>query len=140
MPFIWDAKERLLNLPGWHTHRKLIVIESDDWGSVRMPSGDVFDELNSHGIDLTSGDSLRYNRYDTLASKDDYEALFAVLRKHRDRRGNPAVFTALSLVANADFDRIRSNGFTSYCYEPVTRTFELYYPGANIFSYWKRGI
>ena len=23
----------LLNLPGWHTRRKIVVIESDDWGS-----------------------------------------------------------------------------------------------------------
>lgn len=26
------------NLPGWRTNRKIVVIESDDWGSIRMPS------------------------------------------------------------------------------------------------------
>ena len=34
-----------LNLPGWHTRRKLVVIESDDWGSIRMPSREVKQKL-----------------------------------------------------------------------------------------------
>ncbi len=24
----------LLNIPGWHTNRKIVVIESDDWASI----------------------------------------------------------------------------------------------------------
>lgn len=35
------AKRHFLNLPGWHTRRKIVVIESDDWGSIRMPSKEV---------------------------------------------------------------------------------------------------
>lgn len=137
---IGKISRALLNIPGWHTSRKIVVIESDDWGSVRMPSRDVFDGLHASGIDLTSGDSLRYNRFDTLAGKDDYEALYGVLRRHRDRHGNPAVFTALSLVANPDFRRIKATGFREYYYEPVTATMDRYYPEANVFDYWRRGI
>jgi len=25
----------IANIPGWRTNRKIIVIESDDWGSIR---------------------------------------------------------------------------------------------------------
>ena len=28
---------KIINIPGWTTNRKIIVIESDDWGSIRMP-------------------------------------------------------------------------------------------------------
>jgi hypothetical protein len=31
-----------INLRGWKTKRKIVVIESDDWGSIRMPSPESF--------------------------------------------------------------------------------------------------
>ena len=34
----------LLNIPGWRTKRHIVVIESDDWGSIRMPSKEVYKE------------------------------------------------------------------------------------------------
>ena len=35
----------LLNILGWRTKRHIVVIESDDWGSIRMPSKKVYDKL-----------------------------------------------------------------------------------------------
>lgn len=138
------TKENLLrhlsNLPGWRTRRKIVVIESDDWGSIRMPSLAAFDRLKAKGLTLDRGDALRYNRNDTLAGAGDFSALFELLQQHRDSKGNPAVFTALSLVANPDFDAIRQSGFSSYQYEPVTDTLERYYPGEQVFRYWQEGI
>lgn len=32
----------LLNIPGWRTNRKVVVIESDAWGSIRMHSKEVY--------------------------------------------------------------------------------------------------
>lgn len=32
-----QIRKNWANLPGWHTRRKIVVIESDDWGSIRMP-------------------------------------------------------------------------------------------------------
>jgi len=66
-----SIKRNLSNIPGWRTHRKIVVIESDDWGSVRMPSRKVYNALKIKGIDLSSGDSLRYNLYDSLATSED---------------------------------------------------------------------
>jgi hypothetical protein len=30
---------------GWSTKRKIVVIESDDWGAIRMPSRAVYDQF-----------------------------------------------------------------------------------------------
>lgn len=37
------------NIPGWRTNRKIVVIESDDWGSIRMSSLEAFKNLLKAG-------------------------------------------------------------------------------------------
>ena len=37
------------NIPGWCTNRKIVVIESDDWGSIRMSSLEAFKKLLKAG-------------------------------------------------------------------------------------------
>ena len=98
------------NIPGWITRKRIIVFESDDWGSIRMPSRNVFDILVKAGVDLISGDSHRYNLYDSLATSDDLAALFETLKSVKDKNGNPCVFTPISLVANPDFEKIKLSG------------------------------
>ena len=128
----------LSNLPGWRTNRKIVVIESDDWGSIRMSSKKAYQELEQAGIVLNKGYGARYNKYDTLASKEDLELLFEVLTSVKDKNGNHAKMTALSLVANPDFDKIKENGFTKYIYEPYTTTLQKYNK-ADAFALWKQG-
>lgn len=130
--------KNLANLPGWRTNRKIVVIESDDWGSIRMSSKKAYEELEQSGIVLNKGYGARYNKYDTLASKQDLESLFEVLTSVKDQNGNHAKVTALSLVANPDFDKIKENGFKSYIYEPFTTTLEKYNQ-ADAFALWKQG-
>ena len=127
----------LINLPGWHTNRKIVVIESDDWGSIRMPSKEVYDKLLKKGIRV---DNMPYNRYDSLASEKDLEALFEVLTSVKDKNGNPAVITANTIVANPDFDKIKGSGFQEYFYEPFTETLKRYPKHGNSFNLWKEGI
>jgi hypothetical protein len=38
-------KNHLINPPGWRTNRKIIVIESDDWGATRMYDRQAFKVL-----------------------------------------------------------------------------------------------
>lgn len=129
-------KQHLLNLPGWHTRRKIVVIQSDDWGSIRMPTEKVRQQLDQHPmIDASDG----YCRFDTLASAEDLEALFEVLTSVKDRNGNPAVLTANCLVANPDFEAIRASNFQSYHYETLDKTFERYH-NEKALSVWKEGI
>jgi hypothetical protein len=139
MSIISNLKKNLSNIPGWSTNRKIVVIESDDWGSIRMPSLETFEKLSSKGLNLSSGDALRYNTNDTLASVTDLSALYETLMKFKDFKGNHPVITAVSLVANPNFDKIRENNYQAYYWEPFTETLEKYNKAAA-FPLWKEGI
>ena len=126
----------LSNLPGWRTKRKIVVIESDDWGSVYMPDRKSLEALKAKGVPLTT----HYVNNDTLESNEDMEMLFDVLRKHRDSTGRCVVMTGVNVVANPDFDKIRANGFTKYEYELFPETAK-HFPGSNrIYELWQQGI
>jgi hypothetical protein len=129
----------LSNIPGWTTKRKLVVFESDDWGSIRMPSIDAFNYLKGKGLDLESGDSLRYNINDTLENADDLSELFQTLSKFKDINENHPKFTAIGLVANPDFEKIKSNKFENYFWEPFTTTLERY-NHKETFNLYNEGI
>lgn len=128
----------LSNLPGWNTKRKIVVLESDDWGSIRMPSIKVYRNLKEKGLDISSGDNERYNSLDTLASTEDLESLFQILKKYTDWKGNHPVFTAMALTANPNFERIKNSAFREYHYEPITDTFNRY-GLEGVFELWKQG-
>lgn len=130
----------LSNISGWHTKRKLIIFESDDWGSIRMPSNEVFNSLIKEGIDLTSDDGYLYNRYDSLATGNDFSLLFDVLNSVKDSTGRPAVLTPLSIVANPDFKKIQQSDFNEYYYEPFTETLKKYQNCEDSYAFWKKGI
>lgn len=127
----------LLNIPGWHTQRHILVIESDDWGSIRMPSKEVYEELLKKGIRV---DKDPYCRYDSLASVDDLSALFDVLTSVKDKNGRHVVLTADAVVANPDFERIRDDGFNNYYYEPFTTTLKRSKEHEGSFELWQQGI
>lgn len=127
----------LSNMKGWRTNRHIVVIESDDWGSVRMSSLDSFERLKAAGIPVDKG---QYNLYDSLESNDDLELLFDTLRQFKDSTGRHPVMTGVNVVANPDFDAIRANGFTEYVYEPYTKTCERYKGHDNVYELWKQGI
>lgn len=129
----------LRNAIGSNINRKLIVFESDDWGSIRMPSLEAFERLKKEGLDLTAGDAERYNSTDTLASAQDLDSLLNVLSSVRDKNGRPALFTAMSVVANPDFDKIRASNFSEYFFEPFTDTLKRY-EKIDAFDYWKKGM
>ena len=122
-----NIKESLVrnitNAAGWRTNRKIIVLESDDWGMVRMASSTAFKRLQRKGYPV---DRCPYNRNDSLASNADMERLMEVLDSVRDRNGNPPVMTANNIVANPDFRKIREDSFDRYHYEPYTVTLERY--------------
>ncbi len=121
-----SLRRNLSNLFGWRDKQKIIVIESDDWGSIRMSSKDSFGRLRKKGLNLTGGDSTRYNSFDCIESASDLSALFETLQLVKDSAGNHPVITALCLSANPDFDLIESNNFQAYSFEPFTKTLERY--------------
>ncbi|MBM4056161.1 MAG: hypothetical protein FJ264_16130 [Planctomycetes bacterium] len=127
----------LRNIRGIHLCRKIVVFESDDWGSIRMPSKKVFDKLLREGVPV---DRCPFNRFDSLAGRDDLDALFSVLSAFRDHRGNHPVITANSVMANPDFERIKESGYNTYYYEPFKKTLERYPKLNRVFDMWEQGI
>lgn len=126
-----------INIPGWHTSRKIVVIESDDWGSIRMPSKAVYNDLLSKGLPV---DRLPFLKYDSLASESDLKALFEVLSDVKDKNGNPAIITANTNVVNPDFEKIKQSGYKEYHYELFTDTLKRYPEHGNSFELWKEGM
>lgn len=127
----------LLSIPGWTTNRKIVVIESDDWGSIRMPSERAYEKLLKAGIPVNKDP---YCLYDSLASEDDLTALFETLKKHKDKNGNHPVITANTIVANPDFEKIRACNFSRYHYEIFTESLIRSPHHTNSFQLWEQGI
>ena len=127
----------LSQLPGWRTQRQIVVIESDDWGSIRMPSKEVYNHLLRGGYSV---DRDLFSRYDSLERGEDLAALFDVLQSVKDKNGNSAMITADCVVANPDFDKIESNDFSTYSYELTTDTYK-HQPGCeNSYELIKQGM
>lgn len=134
---IKKIKQNILNLPGWRTNRKIVVFESDDWGSIRMPSLDVYKKLFKKSKEIKDNP---YCQYDTLASVADLESLFITLKKHKDKNDNHPVITANTVVCNPNFKKIEESNFQNYFYEKFTETIKNYYPSENIWGLWQEGM
>jgi hypothetical protein len=132
-----SISKHITNIPGWRTNRKLLVIESDDWGSIRMPSREVYYKLLKKGIRV---DKCPYNLYDSLASEEDLQAIFDVLKSLKDKNGNHPVITANTIGANPDFEKIKASDFREYHYEAFTETLKKYPAHHNSFDIWKQGM
>ncbi|MDO9155210.1 MAG: hypothetical protein Q7U47_16130 [Paludibacter sp.] len=126
----------LLNIPGWHTRRKIVVIESDDWGSIRMPSREVYEKFLKAGIRV---DQCHYCSNDSLENERDLSGLFEVLTSVKDSQGKPALITANTVVANPDFDKIRESHFEKYHYKLITESYKESVGSANSFELIKEG-
>ena len=125
------------NLFGWTTNRKIVVFESDDWGSIRVPSKEVYDLFKLSGFPVENSD---YNRLDTLESKNDLEFLFEVLASYKNSHGHHPIFTPNVIVANPDFRKIEASGFATYFYESLPETFQRYYPKEDVFAVYRQGM
>ncbi|MDT0294064.1 hypothetical protein ACFQ3R_06220 [Mesonia ostreae] len=119
---MWN-KLKFLNsqIRGYKTSRKIVVIESDDWGAERIPSKRVQQELENKGIDIKQNP---HSRYDILEREDDFNALYEVLHKiNQEFIDKKPVLTANFIMANPDFDRIKEARFQEYHYEQFSDTY-----------------
>ncbi|MBL0356319.1 MAG: hypothetical protein IPP72_05265 [Chitinophagaceae bacterium] len=138
---IADLKYKLIlnlkNIPGPTTGKKIVVFECDDYGGIRMPSNDAFQQMKNSGVSV---DESRYNLYDTLEDESDLSALFETLNSVKDRKGNAAVFSPFVNVANPDFEKIKAGGYKEYFYEPFTTTLNKYGRSPGTMKVWKQGM
>lgn len=124
------------NIPGWSTKRHIVVIESDDWGSIRMSSLESFNRMLKAGM---REDRNHYNTNDALESNEDLEMLFDLLSQFKDSTGRHPVMTGVNVVANPVFDKIKENGYAEYVYEPYTETCKRYPHHERVYDLWLKG-
>lgn len=139
---IWNSiqnrlKRNVAEHRDFRTNRHIVVFESDDWGSIRMSNKKDWEKLLKMGYAV---DKRPYERFDTLESAEDLEALFEVLVKHKDCNGNHPVITANMLMANPDFERIEKLGFQEYFFEPIAKTYERYFGDTKVLELMRQGI
>lgn len=127
----------ITNAKGWKTKRKIIVIESDDWGAIRMPNLKVKKKYEDMGYSLSDNP---YCAYDTLADSEDLNVLFESLRKFNDFKGKNPIITLNTVIGNPLFEKIGNSNFEEYTYEPFVDTLQRYYPNNNVFQMWQDGI
>lgn len=126
-----------VNFRGWSTKRKIVVIESDDWGSIRMRSKEAYEKFLAKNIPV---DKNYFDKNDSLENTDDLTMLFEVLSSVKDKNGNPAVITPLTIVANPDFDKIEASNKSEYHYELITESYKKYQDSLGAFEKFKEGI
>lgn len=130
-------RNELRNAKGKKLQGKYLVIESDDWGSIRQPSLEIYQkQVERAGREIKDP----FFRFDAVEQDEDLEELFTVLERHRDSYGNPAVITADYAVANPDFDKIRKSKFGEYFYESIATTYREYSGSANALNLARQGI
>lgn len=127
----------IAQIPGWKSKRKFFVIESDDWGSIRMSGKGELEKLTKLGIPLKSD---LYNQFDSLETDSDMLELFDVLSQIKDFRGNHPVITANTVMANPNWDKILNSNFTEYHYESFVDTLGQNLNSQNVFSLYGVGI
>ena len=120
MSLIRNLSLNLKNIPGWRTKRKIVVFSVDDYGNVRIDSRKAIEGMEKQGLKLNG----RFDRLDTLETRQDLEALFEVLTSVKDINGRHAVFTPFAMPCNIDFELMADTGYKEYHYELLPQTFE----------------
>lgn len=102
------------------TSRKIIVIESDDWGSERIPNIEVRRKLKESGIDM---DTNPHAQFDTLERVDDLLALKDLLMQIEQEKNKKVKITANFITANPNFAKIQAKNFENYFFETFDQTY-----------------
>jgi hypothetical protein len=126
----------LINIPGFRTNRKIVVFESDDWGSIRMPSKETYNKLQK--MKISNSFSL-YDKLDSLERYDDFQNLLEVASDFKDFTDNPLIFTLNTVMQNPDFTKIRQSNYEQFYGVPFFQSYQQYY-GEDLESLWTKGI
>lgn len=102
--------------------RKIVVIESDDWGAIRMPSKEVYKELGTS----FNFSNCHYCMYDSILTNNDLDALANTFLDIKNDKDNSPKITANFVTVNPDFQKIKKADFTKYYSESIITTIDRY--------------
>lgn len=115
--FLYDIYK---NVGGKKTLNKQVIFQSDDWGSERIPSKEIYRLLE----DKLNLGACPYSRFDTIERINDLEALEEVLSGFVDIAGKSPTFVLNFNVANPNYENIRNSDFSTYSYKSINETYE----------------
>lgn len=131
-----SIRQNFMNAQGWHTNRKILVIESDDWGSIRIPNKKMYNELENSVL----GNTLSlYDKLDGLESRGDFQNLLDIADQFNDRKGNPLIYTLNVVMQNPNFAKIRASEYEEFFGIPFFESYKQYY-GEELQDLWFGGM
>jgi len=130
-------RRTISNIPGWRTQRKILVIESDDWGSVRIRDKKAYEALKRKGLNV---DAIHYDSVESLESNEDLERLFDLLLSFKDINGKFPIFTPMCILGNPDFDKIKESDYKNYFFQPLHDTLIEFPTSDRLIELWKQGF
>lgn len=131
------VSKNVLNSKGKSVTHKLVVLESDDWGTIRMASKQDYQRFLNKNPLL---DQCYFSKNDMLESNEDLMFLMETLGAVKGSDGLPAKITMNNIVANPDFEKIKANDFQQYYFEPFTKTLHRYPNHDRVIEYYKEGL
>jgi hypothetical protein len=132
----FQLSNHLRNIFGWRTDQKVVVIESDDWGSIRMSSKSACDRLRKLGHPV---DKNPYHLLDGLETNSDIQFLAEILKKKSFNGRNPKI-TLNNSTANPDFTKIKDDNFQMFYREPCDLSYQRYKNSDQVIFSIKQGI
>jgi hypothetical protein len=126
-----------VDFKSWKSKQRIVVFESDDWGSERTRDKDAVKQLMNLGDGFIPD---RFSMLDSIASVEDLSMLFEVLTSVKDANGSAAKLTANVCTANPDFKKISDSGFQDFFYEPFYETILRRNSGQQILELWNTGL
>jgi hypothetical protein len=120
-PLLIKAYSALSLLLSQKVNKRIVVFESDDWGSARMPNREAY--LNS----LKKGYPVNKDvnsQFDCLESSEDLQDLFDLISGFEDSNSNHPIFTTNFLVTNPDYEKIQNQGYSQYHYQALDETYQ----------------
>lgn len=111
------------------TNKKIVVIESDDWGLAMAPSAEAIEwAAKTYGRN-------KFSRYttDALETTDDLELLYALLSDYKTKFENPPVITANFITHNLIYGNDCQINFA-----PITKTIKT--DNEALYNYYMDGM
>ena len=119
------------------TSKKIIVIESDDWGSIRTPRENFQYKFNKIGLNFSRNP---YLQFDTLEDNSDIDHLLNIFDEIWNETGRKPKITLNYVMANPDFQKIRESEYQQYYYEKFPDTYKKLNGDDKTFELVKEGI
>jgi O-antigen/teichoic acid export membrane protein len=113
-----------------------VLVQSDDWGRVGIPSLEVITELQNEGL---LGRESPWDWYG-LESADDVDALAAVLVNIRDSDGRCACMTANFIMGNADLRRMAAENWQEFHWLSIGEGFPGPWDADEVMHSYRRAI